>query len=171
MLLNELFDFHTEIHWKSVNSGFRGYFKIDEDPYVLHIDEYDFKFETSGKICSFIDIGFASIDKDGRESWVATNLNKNQYKIFSVLIHGTEDKIKQLKPDALLLGVNFKNGDNEKRLSIYGRIAKIYTRDGYGSMQDVNTPNGKYFLVSKKEISDEDYQDIKNFIDKNVKLK
>jgi hypothetical protein len=38
-------------------------------------------------------------------------------------------------------------------------------------MQDVSTSNGKYFLITKKEISGEDYQDIKSFIDKNVKLK
>ena len=171
ILLNEIFEDVAKISWKSVNEGYRGSFEIGGNKYTIHLDEYVFNFKSSGKRCEFVDIGFVVHTADG-ESWTATNFNKNQVKILGTVLGGVREKILKIKPDALIFGVNFKNGDVEKRLSIYKRMAKMYAKMSYGIMQDkIKTPNGEYIAAVRSELSSEEIEDINKFVQDHVKLK
>jgi hypothetical protein len=146
--LFEVLNTKVKILWKDSSQGYIGEFELDDAKYAIHLDEYD--ADIIGTKYSLVDFGFT---KDGK--WAMQNDNKNSSKVLGAVLNGFIDKIKQISPDAILFGVNFKNGANESRISLYGRLASLYAKgSSYHYESDwIKTKNGQYKIVAKKTLS------------------
>ena len=160
MTLNEILDTKIPITWSKTSDDnadyFRGEFNLDEKKYEIHIDVRTAKIE--GKFITFADFGFTAND-----SFALTNAGKSG-KIFGAVFNGAIPKLKSLNADMIMFGVNFKNEAVESRKSLYEKFASWYSR---GSIYQYstgwfNTKNGSYKLLSKKPLSSEALEEIKN---------
>lgn len=152
MNLNEIFDTKQKVNWSATDQGFKGTFKFDEKNFEIIIDEYDIFNKYS-----MVDFGFTV-----NGSWEITNDQKSSGKILGVILNAFMEKIKDLKPDCILFGVNNKNGSVENRKSLYERISKMYMRGSsyHNSSGWIKTKNGEYQILSKVEFSEEELKKI-----------
>ncbi len=152
MNLNEIFDTKREVSWERSSSGWVGKFTFDDKNFEIQVDEYDVF-----KKYSMVDFGFTI---DGK--WEVTNDQKSSSKILGVILNAFIDKIKELKPDCILFGVNNKNGSIEKRKSLYDRISRLYSKGSsyHHEIDWVKTKNGEYRILSKINFSDSELKEI-----------
>jgi ABC-type Fe3+-hydroxamate transport system substrate-binding protein len=155
--LNEIFDTKREVHWTHSDQGWTGSFTFDDKKFEILLDEYDALDKYS-----LIDFGFTV---DG--SWKVTGDQKSSGKILGVILNAFIEKIKELKPDCILFGVNYKNGSIENRKSLYDKISRVYARGtSYHLEVDwIKTKNGEYRILSKVNFSKEQLNKIDELAD------
>jgi hypothetical protein len=75
-------------------------------------------------------------------------------------------KIKEIKPDSILFGMNNKNGHVEDRKRLYEKIAKMYSRgSSYTNMSDwVKSKNGEYMILTKQSLTSDQKDKIDEFV-------
>jgi hypothetical protein len=162
MKLDEIFNTKQEVNWKHNDQGWIGEFIFENKKFKIFLDEYDALDKYS-----LIDFGFTVDDK-----WVVTNDQKSAGKILGVILNAFIEKIKELTPDCILFGVNYKNGSVENRKSLYERIARLYAKgSSYHVHSDwIKTKNGEYLILSKANFSEEELTKI-NELASSVGLK
>jgi len=89
-----------------------------------------------------------------------------------IILNTFIEKIKELNPDYILFGVNYKNGSVENRKSLYERIARLYTKGSSYYIQSdwIKTKNGEYQILSKSDFSNEELKKI-NKLASSIELK
>jgi hypothetical protein len=147
MNLNEIFDTKQDVDWSPSEGGWIGKFTFDDKKFEILIDEY----EALDKY-SLVDFGFTM-----NGSWKVTDDQRSSGKILGVILHAFIEKIKELKPDCILFGVNFKNGSAENRKSLYDRISKLYAKGSSYHLETdwIKTKNGEYRILSRVNFSKE----------------
>ena len=120
MLLNEIFDTRNEVVWKSTPSGARGYFQIDDEEYVIDVDEYTIQLEAGEK--SVIDVGF----RKGQSSQLTGD--QKPARVIGSVLFGLRSKVEELKPNIIMFGALNKNGEVERRKAVYARIAALLSK-------------------------------------------
>lgn len=134
----------VKIHWVESQQGYLGKFTLDDASYEIHLDEFDAKI--LDKTYSLIDFGFT---KNGQ--WTMQGGKSPASKVLGAILNGFSEKIKTINPDAILFGVNFKNGGVESRISLYDKLSKLYVKgSSYSFMSSwIKTRNGQYKIISK----------------------
>jgi hypothetical protein len=98
--LLEVLNTKVPVTWREIDTGFRGKFEIDSEPYTIHIDEYDVVLD---KTLQMIDLGFTR----GENDWSIQNLHKAS-RILGAVLNGAVPKINLIDPDLILFGINNK---------------------------------------------------------------
>lgn len=118
MKLFEILDYKPEISWKYINDfQLRGFFELDNRKCEIQIDEYEVQDKT------LVDFGFIV---DG--SIQAVEGKKPEAKLLGAVYNGAKDKLKELKPDVVLVSVMKASGLVESRKSEYSSLARILSR-------------------------------------------
>jgi len=162
MKLDEIFNTKQEVNWKHTDQGLTGEFVFEDKKFKIFLDEYDVLNKYS-----LVDFGFTVDDK-----WTVTNDQKSAGKILGVILNAFIEKIKELNPDCILFGVNYKNGSVENRKSLYERIARLYAKGSSYHVQSdwIKTKNGEYQILSKSDFSNEELKKI-NELASSIELK
>lgn len=154
--LNEVFDTIAPIKWKQSSGSYRGTATVGDDNIEIHIDEYSVQLDS--KTASLLDFGFT---KNG--SWDLQPSGSSS-KILGVVLNGLTSKVKELQPDMIMFGANNKNGSVASRMSLYTRIASMYSKGSkYSYMSPMfETPNGEYTFISRFTPTSADLQLVKD---------
>ena len=153
----EMFNSVADITWTAQGHQNRGYFKLDNVTYAIHIDEYDAPLPS--KTLTIVDVGFSVEQIDGTNmdsSQKPTNLNSHTSKILGVVLNGVTDKLKTMQYDVILLGAHDKNHKVRTRMQIYSTMANRYAKVEGLYISNANTTNGKYILLTKELLSQQD---------------
>jgi hypothetical protein len=158
MKLNEIFNTRPDVVWKSTNTGFKGKFILEDEEYEILLDELEIELD---KTFSILDIGFT---KNG--NYDLTNSKVSSTKVFGAVLNGMIPKIKEIKTDSILFGMNNKNGHVEDRKRLYEKIAKMYSRgSSYTNMSDwVKSKNGEYMILTKQSLTSDQKDKIDEFV-------
>lgn len=161
--LLEVFGFNPDIKFTKENENYTGEFSLDNRTYKIIIDLYDLSLPK--RKLNSLDFGFQFVDKSG-PTWKLTNFNKDASKIIGVTINSVGKFIKSLDVDIIIFGANYENGDVDKRIKLYDKIASKYSiLYGFTSIYKIENSNGKYTVVSNKKLTNDEIKYIEENID------
>jgi len=153
--LFEIFDSPLPVQWIINKNQHRGTFLINEDVYIVHLDEYVLLNDIN-----LVDIGFTF----GEQDFTPTDKHTPE-KVLGTVIHSLSQKIKELNPDCVLFGAHFKNKQVDKRLRLYERIWKLWGNPaGFIHVYNFSTNAGRYMLACKEKLTNEQQTKLKDFV-------
>ena len=166
--LLEVFGFKPNIKFSKENENYIGEFFIDDRTYKIVIDLYDLNLPEQK--LNALDFGFQFIDKSG-PTWKLTHFNKDASKIIGATINSIGNFIKTLDVDIIIFGANYENGDVDRRIKLYDKIASKYSvLYGFTSIYKIENNKGKYTVVSNKKLTDDEIKYIEENIDFSKRL-
>jgi len=148
MNILEILNTRVPITWSIIKSHeHRGAFSFDGDDYEIQIDE----FETNDGI-SLADVGFT---KNGKIT--ISDSGGKAASILGVITNGVADKLAELKPDVVMVGVSKGSGHEANRRSLYDAIIKWISRKTKYSLFSgwVEGSKGFFQLLSTKPLTNE----------------
>ncbi len=147
MKLFEILNYKPEISWKYINDfQLKGYFELDNRKCEIQIDEYEVDNKT------LVDFGFVV-----NGSIQAIEGKKPEAKLLGAVYNGAKDKIKELKPDLVLVSVMKSSGLVESRKLIYSSLARLLQRT-FGFVFDSDwqeNENGFYRIWANWNLTEE----------------
>lgn len=156
--LIEILNTKLDISWTDKPDGLYGTFDLD-NTVSYEIQLKDFEATLTSKKFYIVEIGFSANGK-----FVLTNKG-GASKVFGAVINGIIPKLKELKPDIILFGLNNTNSAIESRKTLYSALASWYQRgSSFTHLTDwILTPNGQYKLLSKGDLTDHDLEEINSY--------
>ena len=158
MNLNEIFDTENKVIWKDTVQGCVGSFSIDDELYLIDVEDYEIKLETGVK--SIIDVGF----RKGKSSELTGDQRPG--RVIGSVVNALKEKVKQLTPDIIMFGALNKNGEVEKRKVLYRKIASLLSKTTkYNHLSDwYKFKDGEYAFIASFNPTESDTKLVQSII-------
>lgn len=164
--LFEVFDTKCDITWVQNGSESEGFFEIDDEKYKIFYHEH--QMLVSNKSISVTEVGFAWYD--GKEYTAGlSGLHKHPSKVLGCVRNSVIPKLRIDSPDAILIAVQDRFGNTEKRKELYIKFLILIQKlcDYPNSTPFYRVGNTEFSYINKEiNLSKEEYKLFKDQLTK-----
>jgi len=143
------------VEWKEENHLLLGYFASPEFNYVIKIEPFEYMQYNC------VNIAFEVFRKDGAEPTTELTTTSYPNSVFGTVLNASSEKITQFDVDAVV----FIAVDNvEKRMAVYKRIAKKFSKNFGEVFEKIKLTNGEAIIIISNNIAPDDRKVVYDFV-------